>query len=60
MRNDILLGWYEIETYTRQSRPTLIKKDYPVYRDSGGSVWADKQELDAHRLKISEHIYKYH
>lgn len=60
VEDNLLLGWDAIATYTRQSRPTLIKKGYPVYRDSGGSVWADKPELDAHRVKISENIRKYH
>jgi len=59
MKDNILLSWGEIELYTRQSRPTLIKKSYPVYRDIGGSIWADKLELDAYRVKISENIMKY-
>lgn len=49
----VLLGWGEIEAFTRESRKTLIKKRYPIQKDAGGSVWADPEELREHRVGIS-------
>ena len=54
----ILRGWGEIELFTRESRMTLIKKGYPIHKDSGGSVWADPKEMDEHRLLISANMCK--
>lgn len=52
----ILQGWKEIEAFTRESRPTLTKKGYPVRRDTFGSIWAYAGEIEEHRAKISENM----
>lgn len=49
----VLRGWGSIELFTKESRMTLIRKGYPVHKDSGGSVWADPNELTEHRVRIS-------
>ena len=54
MKTDtVLIGWDAIESYMRQHRTTLVRKRYPVNKDSGGSVWANKEEMDNHRVSIS-------
>ena len=50
---NVLRGWGEIEAFTRESRKTLIKKNYPVQKDAGGSVWAEAEKLREHRVGIS-------
>ena len=50
---NVLRGWGEIEAFTRESRKTLIKKNYPVQKDAGGSVWAEVEKLKEHRVGIS-------
>ena len=52
-RPDVLRGWGAIELYAGESRMTLLRKGYPIRKDSGGSVWADPDEMDSHRLRIS-------
>lgn len=52
----ILRGWGAIENFSGESRPTLLRKGYPIRKDRGGSVWADSEEIDKHRLKISEQM----
>ena len=52
----ILCGWGAIETFAKESRMTLLRKGYPINRDSGGSVWADAQEMHEYRLSISAQI----
>ena len=42
----ILRGWGAIELYAGESRKTLLRKGYPVQKDSGGSVWADSEDMD--------------
>ena len=56
---NVLLGWGEIEAFTRESRKTLIKKNYPVQKDAGGSVWADPEKLCEHRVGISGNMREY-
>lgn len=46
-RADKLEGWGEIESYLRISRPTIIRRRYPVKR-KGGTVFARRTELDAY------------
>lgn len=55
----MLRGWGEIESFTRESRKTLIKKGYPVQKDAGGSVWADRDKLREHRAGISGNMREY-
>lgn len=52
----ILQGWGAIELFMGQSRMTLTRKKYPVRKESGGSVWADPEEMLKHRLMISAQI----
>jgi hypothetical protein len=53
-----LRGWGTIELYTGESRKTLLRKKYPVRKDSGGSVWADAEEIDQHRVGISGNLWE--
>jgi hypothetical protein len=53
---EILRGWGSIELFTGESRTTLLRKKYPVHKDSGGSVWADPKKMHEHRLSISAQI----
>ena len=50
---EVLRGWGAIELFTRESRKTLLKKGYPIQKDTGGSVWADPEKIREHRLGIS-------
>lgn len=52
----VLQGWGQIESYMRETRMTLKKKGYPIRKDAGGSVWADVEEMQRHRLLISANI----
>ena len=52
----ILQGWGAIENFTKESRMTLLRKNYPIYKDLGGSVWADSAELNEHRVRISAQV----
>jgi hypothetical protein len=54
----VLRGWGEIESFTRESRKTLIKKGYPIRKDAGGSVWADPEEIRKHRAGISGNLWE--
>lgn len=49
----VLRGWGAIELFTGESRKTLLKKGYPVQKDTGGSVWADPEKIREHRVGIS-------
>ena len=53
----ILRGWGAIELYAGESRKTLLRKGYPVQKDSGGSVWADSEDMDKHRVGISGNLW---
>lgn len=50
-RKDKLEGWGEIESYLRISRPTIIRRNYPVKR-KGGTVFARRAELDAYDAQL--------
>ena len=52
----ILRGWGAIEAFANESRSTLLRKQYPIHKDSGGSVWADAKEMNEHRVIISAQI----
>ena len=55
---DVLSGWGEIERYMRMTRPTILRKGYPIRKEIAGIVWALRTELEVHRLKISRNISK--
>lgn len=42
-----LFGWKAIQEHLRLSKPTIIKRGYPV-RKLGDRVCADKEALDKH------------
>ncbi|SBW05544.1 hypothetical protein KL86DPRO_20506 [uncultured delta proteobacterium] len=50
-----LAGWGDIELHTGLSRKTLLRYGYPVFK-AGGTVWALADDIDSHRVSISQSV----